>query len=140
MKMGGGKIVFSVLLEVFDCSSFWLLDMTIRFLMVGSSTERTLYLLGVINDLVFLMQAEKDGDCGEVDNVDQLRLFLFLSSLFLLIIWLLTILIRDTVFEAIGVQRSPRATVPVVNLCLGNDCDECAFRSSGMILSNLIYK
>lgn len=86
MKMGGGKIVFSVLLEVFGCSSFCLSVMKLRFSMVGSSTERTLYLFGVTNDLAFLMQVVFDSDCGEVVGIDKLRLFLFLTSLFLLII------------------------------------------------------
>lgn len=102
MKIGGGKIVFGVLLVVFGCSSFWLSDMTLRLSIVGSSTDRTLYLFGVTNDLAFLMQVVYDGDCGGVDDADKLRLFLFLSSLFLLIIWLLTILIGDTVLEAIS--------------------------------------
>lgn len=102
MKMGGGKIVFGVLLVVFGCSSFWLSDVMLGFSMVGSSMERTLYLFGVINVLAFLTLAVNDGDCGGVDDVDMLRLFLFLSSLFLLIIWLLTILIGDTVPEAMS--------------------------------------
>lgn len=65
--------------------------------MVGSSTERTLYLFGVTNSLDFLMLARCGGDCDGEDDVDKLRLFLFLSSLFLLIIWLLAILIGNTV-------------------------------------------
>jgi hypothetical protein len=59
-------------------------------------------MLGVTNNLVFLMLAKYDGDCGGEDDVDRLRLFLFLSTLFLLIIWLMTILIGDKVPEAIS--------------------------------------
>lgn len=106
MKMGGGRIFSGALLVVFGCSSFWLSDKMLRFSMVGSSTERTLYLLVVTNVLAFLMLAVYEGDCGGVDDVDKLRLFLFLSSLFLLIIWLLTILIGDTVLEAMSSMLS----------------------------------
>jgi len=43
--------------------------------MEGSSTERALYLLGVTNVLDLY-----DGDSGGEDDVDNLRLFLFLCS------------------------------------------------------------
>jgi len=48
---------------------------------------------GVTNDIVFFMLAIDAGDCGGEDDLNKLRLFLFLSTLFWLVIWLLTILI-----------------------------------------------
>jgi hypothetical protein len=47
--------------------------------------ERALNLFGVTNNLDFLILVIDNSDCGYENVVDKLRLFLFLSSLFLLI-------------------------------------------------------
>jgi hypothetical protein len=100
--MSGGKVVLGVLLVVFGWPLFRLSDILSVFSTVGSSAERALYLFGVTNCFDFFMQAINDVDYGAEDDVDKLRLFLFLFSLFLLIIWLLIILIEDTVSGAIS--------------------------------------